>query len=102
MSNQQTINSNATNQDEGLGRLLGACAVVGVGLVVASLAPAASPLSLAVQHLKQEELLAAANGRPRNRSQETGDCLENRIFGSQLTATTWAPPWKIQIDSASY
>ena len=46
MSNQQIFNSNAANQDEGLGRLLGACAVVGVGLVVASLAPAASPIIL--------------------------------------------------------
>ena len=33
-------------QDDGLGRVLGACAVVGVGLVFASLVPAASPVIL--------------------------------------------------------
>ncbi len=36
----------STPENEGLGRVLGACAVVGVGLAVASLFPAASPVIL--------------------------------------------------------
>jgi len=46
MSYQTTARSAATNQDESMGRLVGACAIVGLGLVVASLATAASPIIL--------------------------------------------------------
>jgi len=46
MSYQQPVNSNASQSDDSMGHLLGACAVVGVGLVVASLVPAASPIIL--------------------------------------------------------
>jgi len=44
MNNHNTAQPLIT--DERLGRILGACAVVGIGLVCASLAPAASPLIL--------------------------------------------------------
>jgi hypothetical protein len=43
--NSQNV-AQPTIQDDGLGRVLGACAVVGVGLVCASLVPAASPVIL--------------------------------------------------------
>jgi hypothetical protein len=46
MTHQQTINSNASKSDDSMGHLLGACAVVGLGFVVASLVPAASPIIL--------------------------------------------------------
>jgi hypothetical protein len=46
MTHQQTINSNASQSDDSMGHLLGACAVVGLGFVVASLVPAASPIIL--------------------------------------------------------
>jgi hypothetical protein len=36
----------STPENEGLGRVFGACAVVGVGLVVSSLVPAVSPVIL--------------------------------------------------------
>jgi hypothetical protein len=42
-----TANASCSNSDnEGIVRLLGACAVAGMGLVGASLVPAASPLIL--------------------------------------------------------
>ena len=37
---------NSTPENEGLGHVLGACAVVGMGLVVSSLVPAVSPVIL--------------------------------------------------------
>jgi hypothetical protein len=46
MTHQQTINSSASQSDDSMGNLLGACAVVGLGFVVASLVPAASPIIL--------------------------------------------------------
>ena len=42
MTNTNTAINN--KQDDGMGRAIGACAVVGIGLVVASLVPAASPI----------------------------------------------------------
>jgi hypothetical protein len=36
----------STPENKGLGRVLGACAVVGVGLVISSLVPAVSPVIL--------------------------------------------------------
>ena len=44
MNNQNT--PQAPIQDDGLERVLGACAVVGIGLFVASLVPAVSPVIL--------------------------------------------------------
>ena len=44
MNNPNT--AHAPTQDDGLERVLGACAVVGIGLFVASLVPAASPVIL--------------------------------------------------------
>ena len=44
MNNPNTAQAPA--QDAGLERVLGACAVVGIGLFVASLVPAASPVIL--------------------------------------------------------
>lgn len=46
MTYHHTSNSKAAKTDDSLGHVLGACAVIGVGLVVASLAPAASPIIL--------------------------------------------------------
>lgn len=44
MKNSNPVHS--TSDNEGLSRVLGACAFVGVGLAVATLFPAASPLIL--------------------------------------------------------
>ena len=46
MTYQQAAKTTAGQRDEELGRILGACALIGVGLVVASMAPVTSPVVL--------------------------------------------------------
>ena len=46
MTYQHNTNTTANQDTDDMGRILGACALVGFGLVVASMLPAASPVVL--------------------------------------------------------